>query len=96
MKKLFLSEKFFVFTFLFLIYSLFPEQAWAFADPIVHKVNAASMQVVRIGKGVIGISAIFAVIMLALGHPQWKWFLYILIAGICLTTSGTIIDWING
>ena len=79
-----------------LISIIWVPEAWAFADPIVNKVNAASVQVVRIGKGVIGISAIFAVIMLALGHPQWKWFLYILIAGICLTASGTIIDWING
>lgn len=96
MKKFLLSENFIILTCLIFIYSIFPSQAWAFADPIVNKVNAASLQVVRIGKGVIGISAIFAVIMLALGHPQWKWFLYILIAGICLTASGSIIDWING
>jgi hypothetical protein len=81
---------------IFMILCFVGSEAFAFADPIVNKVNAASVQVVRIGKGVIGISAIFAVIMLALGHPQWKWFLYILIAGICLTASGTIIDWING
>ena len=91
-------NKFFISTSLLYIFLVIiaPQEALAFADPIVNKVNAASLQVVRIGKGVIGISAIFAVIMLALGHPQWKWFLYILIAGICLTASGSIIDWING
>lgn len=70
-------------------------EAWAFSDPIVNKINAASLQMVRIGKGVVGASTVCAIFLLGLGQPQWRWFLYILIAGICLTASGTIIDWIN-
>ena len=79
-----------------LISVLWIPDAWAFADPIVTKVNDAADQIVRIGKGVIGVSLVFAVIIMALGHPQWKWFLYLLIAGICLTASGPLISWING
>lgn len=74
---------------------LWGTEAWAFADPIVHKVNAVSSETTKIGKGVIGVSAICAIIMLGLGQTQWRWFLYILIAGVALTASHSIIEWIT-
>ena len=77
-----------------LISLLWITEAWAFADPIVTKVNAASTQLANIGKAIVGISLVCSIIMLALGRSEWRWFLYILIAGIALTISDSIVQWL--
>jgi hypothetical protein len=74
--------------------AIYPYCGFAFSQPLVHKIEQAQQQLLIIGKSLVGVSAIVAILLFIFGKPQWKWFLYILLGGTLLTGIQPIIRWI--
>ena len=71
----------------FIVSLTLAREAYAFSAPFVTKVNDISTQLILIGKALVGIAAVLAIIMaLTNKGPNWRWIGTIFIVGVALVS----------
>jgi len=66
----------------------------ALEDPIVRKLTQIQKSLLTVGKSITAISIIVVILLFILGKPQWKWAANIMLGGVMLVSSNSIISWI--
>ena len=67
-----------------------------FAQPFVQKAQAAEGQLLLIGKALVGVGALIAIMLFISGRPQWKFAIIVTGVGVALSAWPLLKSFIGG
>ncbi len=67
-----------------------------FAQPFVQKAQAAEGQLLLIGKALVGVGALVAIMLFISGRPQWKFAIIVTGVGVALSAWPLLKSFIGG